>query len=156
MKKSELKELMRKRAETETLNKISVHHFFEAVDNGNFTRAKELLADDFTLQAPGLPHPLGPEEMLNAIKTHYKSFPDWTHTIEETIAEGNKVAVSLIQCGTHKGEYEGIPATGRKVVKPALHIIKIVNGKFKEWWTIEDNLCFMLQLNAELKQKKVE
>lgn len=155
MKKSELKEL-KKQADAETLNKILVHQFFEALDNGNLERVKELIADDFILQAPGLPAPLGPDRLLEVIRSHYASFPDWRHVVEDTIAEGDKVVANVIQCGTHKEEYEGIPPTGHMVVKPAMHLIKIAGGKFKEWWAIEDDLGFMLQLNMELKPKKAE
>jgi steroid delta-isomerase-like uncharacterized protein len=153
MNNSELNKL-KIQADTEALNKVLIHQFFEAIDNGNFDRVKQLVADDFTLQSPSLPKAMDKDMLLQAIKTHYTSFPDWTHTIEDTIAEGNKVVVNLIQCGTHIAEYEGIPATGNKIVQPAMHLAKIVDGKFKEWWMIEDNLDFMQQLNMELKPNK--
>jgi len=151
--KTELEEL-KAQAEIETQNKVVVRKFFEAIDNGNLDIVKELVADDFAVQAPGLPEPWGIDNLIQVIKTHYASFPDWTHVIEDIIAEGNKVAVKLTQNGTHKAEYEGIPATENKVIMPAMHLITIVDGKVKEWWVIEDYLGLYMQLGMELKPKE--
>ena len=137
-------------------NKAIVREFFAAIDEGNLDRVKELVADDFALNAPGLPEPWGADMLFQAIKTHYASFPDWRHVIEDIIAEGDKVAVKLTQYGTHKAEYDGILATGNKVIMPAMHLIRIVDGKIKEWWAIEDNLGLMQQLGMELKPKEAK
>jgi len=141
-------------AEVEEQNKELVHEFFAAIDTGDFDKLKELIADDFALNAPGLPEPWGADMLFQAIKSHYTSFPDWTHVIEATLAEGDRVAVKLIQNGTHKAEYEGIPATGIKATLPAMHLVKIVDGKVMEWFAIEDCLGLYMQLGMELKPKE--
>jgi predicted ester cyclase len=76
--------------------------------------------------------------------------------IEDVIADGDKVAVKLTQNGTHKAEYEGIPATGVKATLPAMHLITIVDGKIKEWFAVEDYLGLYMQLGMELKPKEGE
>lgn len=135
-------------------NKAVVRELFGAIDNGNFDRLEQLLSDDFALDVPGLPQPWKKGQLFQAIKAHYAAFPDWTHVIETLVAEGDNIAVKLNQQGTQKAQYEGIPATGKKVTNPAMHLMTIVNGKVKQWWALEDNLGFMQQLGMELKPTK--
>ncbi len=120
----------------------------------DFDKLSELFSNDVGLKVPGLEIPLKKEDVFQLIKTHYASFPDWTHNIEDMIAEGDKVAVKLMQMGTHKEQYEGISATGKKITNPAIHIITIVDGQVKNLWGIEDNLGMMQQLGMELQMKE--
>ena len=149
-------EAMKAQAEIEEQNKEIAKVIFTAIDAGDFDRLNELFADDFAVDAPGLPEPLRKDMLFQLIKTHYTAFPDWIHVIEDVIADGDKVAVKLTQNGTHKAEYEGIPATGVKAVLPAMHLITIVDGKIKELFAIEDYLGLYMQLGMELKPKKAE
>ena len=153
--KAELEEF-RAQAKVEEQNKEIVRDVFSAIDAGDFDRLNELFADDFAVDAPGLPEPLRKDMLFQLIKTHYTAFPDWIHVIEDVIADGDKVAVKLTQNGTHKAEYEGIPATGVKATLPAMHLITIVDGKIKEWFAIEDYLGLYMQLGMELKPKEAE
>ncbi len=141
---------------TQEQNKQVARDFFAAIDRQDFPRLKELLAADFALSDPGSPVPLNADNLFSAIKEHYTAFPDWNHVIEDVTSEGEKVTVRLIQYGTHKAEYMGIPATGNKVHMAALHLSKIVDGKIKEWLAIEDYLGLMQQLGMELKPIEAE
>jgi len=156
--KAEKAELEKVKAQktTEEQNKQLVRDFFAAIDRQDFPKLKELLADDFALSDPGSPVSLNAENLFSGIKDHYTAFPDWHHVIEDVIGEGDKVAVRLIQYGTHKAEYMGIPATGNQVHMAASHIGKIVDGKIKEWLAVEDYLGLMQQLGMELKPKEVK
>ena len=138
----------------QTQNKEIVREVFAAIDNNNFDKLKELFADDFALTGPGALQPWKAEDIFKGITMHYASFPDWTHNIEELIAEGDKVVVKLTQVGTHKAQYKEINATGKKIINPAISIMTVVNGKVKDWWVIEDNLGFNQQLGMELVLKK--
>jgi len=141
-------------AQVQKQNKEIVREVFSAIDNNDFDKLSELFSNDFGLKFPGLEIPLKKEDVFQLIKTYYASFPDWTHNIEDMIAEGDKVAVKLMQIGTHKEQYEGISATGKKITNPAIHIITIVDGQVKDWWGIEDNLGMMQQLGMELQMKE--
>ena len=147
---------MKAQADVEEQNKEIAKVLFTAIDAGDFDRLNELFADDFAVDAPGLPEPLRKDMLFQLIKTHYTAFPDWIHVIEDMIADGDKVAVKLTQNGTHKAEYEGIPATGVKATLPAMHLISIVNGKIKEWFAVEDYLGLYMQLGMELNPKEGE
>ena len=134
-------------------NKAIVREFFAAVDSQDFEKLNELLADDFVLKAPGLAQPWAKEDVFKNIMQYYTAFPDWTHSIEELIAEGDNVAVKLLQRGTHTAAYEGLKPSGKEVTKPGIHIITITDFKIREWLGIEEELGFMLQLGMELKKK---
>ena len=149
-------EAMKAQAEVEEQNKEIARELFAVIDAGDFDRLNELFADDFAVDAPGLPEPLRKDMLFQLIKTHYTAFPDWIHVIEEVISDGDKVAVKLTQNGTHKAEYMGIPATGVKATLPAMHLITIVDGKIKESGAIEDYLGLYMQLGMELKPKEAE
>jgi len=135
-------------------NKAIVREFFSAIDNQSFDKLNELMSDDFTLNAAGLTQPWKKDDVFQDIKRYYTSFPDWTHVIENMIAEGDKVVVKLTQHGTQKAQFEEIAPTNAKVTKSAIHIVTIVNGEIKEWWAIEDDLGLMLQLGMELRPTK--
>jgi predicted ester cyclase len=135
-------------------NKIIVRDFFAAVDKQDFNILNQIFSEDFQLTAYGLEKPWTKDDIFKDIKKYYTSFPDWHHEIEDMIAEGDKVAVKVIQHGTQTAQYEEIAPTGVKVTKPAFHLVTINNGKIKEWWGLEDDLGMMLQLGMELKPLK--
>ena len=144
-------EKFKTQAAVEQQNKEIVRNFFAAIDKNDFGKLKELSSDDFSLKAPGLAEPWGFDGIIQAIKAHYASFPDWKHAIEDMVAEGDKVAVKLVQNGTHKAPYEGILPTEKNVTMPAQCLLVVLNGKVKEFWVVEDYLGFYQQLGMELK-----
>ena len=135
---------------TQDNNKEIVREIIASID-GDINKLGNLLSDDFSLYVSGTLQPYKKEDLIKARNAHYEAFPDWIHKIEDLIAEGDRVVVKLTQYGTHKSKYKGIEPTGKYVSVPAIHIIKIVNGKAKEWWGVEDNLGMMTQLGLELK-----
>jgi steroid delta-isomerase-like uncharacterized protein len=77
-----------------------------------------------------------------------KAFPDLTRDIVDLVAEGDKVAVSINVTGTYKGEFQGIPATGKQVSFTAMDILTIVDGKITEEWATADMMGLMQQIGA--------
>ena len=67
---------------------------------------------------------------------------------DDMIAEGDKVVIRVAARGTHKGEYQGIAATGRQVMVPGVDIYRIAGGKFIELWACLDTLGLMQQLGV--------
>ena len=147
-------EAMKAQAEVEEQNKEIARSLFSAIDKNDFDEVQRLCTEDFSVMVPGLTEPVGFEVMPPVIKAHYAAFPDWVHTIEELVAEGNKVAIKIMQTGTHKGEYEGIAPTDKSVTMPAQVFLFISDGKVKEFWAVEDYLSFFQQLGMELKPKE--
>lgn len=119
----------------------------EVWNKGNFDNMKDMVSDDFVIHFPR-------EEIrgVENIKEFYtelrKAFPDINFTIVDQVAEENKVVTHWTATGTHKGEFNGIPATGQKVKFSAIDIDKISNGKFVECWSNMDELGLMQQLGV--------
>jgi len=80
------------------------------------------------------------------ITVFFKGFPDFHETIEDIIAEGDKVWVRFTFTGTHTGEYRGLAPTGKKITAEIVDIFRIVNGKVVEWWEVADALDMSKQL----------
>ena len=75
-----------------------------------------------------------------------KGFPDFHMTIEDIIAEGDKVWVRTTNTGTHKGEFRGLAPTDKKFIEAAVWISRMVDGKVVEEWGATDELDFLKQL----------
>jgi predicted ester cyclase len=78
----------------------------------------------------------------------FKSFPDFHLTIEDIIAEGDKVWVRSKIIATHIGEYYGLPPTGKKFTEASVWINRMVNGKIVEGWDVQDELDFYKKIGA--------
>jgi predicted ester cyclase len=77
-----------------------------------------------------------------------QGFPDVVSTIEDLIAEGDKVVARWKSSATHQGEYMGIPPTGKEVEFTGISVYRIEGGKIAESWNSEDQLGLMRQIGA--------
>jgi steroid delta-isomerase-like uncharacterized protein len=84
----------------------------------------------------------------------YDAFPDQHITLEDIVAEGDKVVTRYSLTGTHKGKYMGIPATNKKVMMSVIEIDRVAGGKVIEEWVRLDTLGFMQQLGVIPKSGK--
>jgi steroid delta-isomerase-like uncharacterized protein len=73
-------------------------------------------------------------------------FPDQTLTIEDLIAEDDRVAARLTAVGTHLGEFRGMPATGRRITAEVFDIVRVAEGKIAERWTMFDRGGLLTEL----------
>ena len=131
-------------------NKAIVHRFMEeVVRKGNLVSANEIFAADFVYHPPpeGLPT-RGPEAIIQRVTTIRTAFPDIQYTVEDEIAEGDKVVHRLTGRGTHQGQFLGIPPTGKQVTWTVIAIYRIAGGKIAERWLNVDDLGIMQQLGA--------
>ena len=133
---------------TET-NKAIIRRIVEEIENrDNLALIDELLAPNFVnhTPAPGLP-PDG-EGIKQLLSMYRAALPDGSMTIEDMIAEGDKVATRKTYRGTHQGEFLGIPPTGRHVTVGLIDIMHIVDGKVVEHWNVGDDLSMLQQLGV--------
>jgi steroid delta-isomerase-like uncharacterized protein len=131
-------------------NKFLVRRAVEEVWNrGNFAVAEELAASDIVvhLSTPG-DELHGPEGIKQYYTMLHTAFPDIHFTIEDQIAEGDRVVTRWTAQATHKGEYQGVPPTGKRFKLAGVDIDRIVNGKVVECWPIEDQLGLLQQLGV--------
>jgi steroid delta-isomerase-like uncharacterized protein len=121
----------------------------EAWSKGNLAILDELLSPTFTDHDPVTPDMgTGPNAVRKAIELYRAAFPDLSFTVEETLAEGDKVALRFTSRGTHKGELFGIRPTNRTVTVAGQIIAKLTNGKIVENWANWDALGMLRQLGA--------
>lgn len=131
-------------------NKAIVKRFVkEVLNERNLAVVDELCAADFVWHAPGgLEQVRGPERLKRLLTGFSTTFPDLRVTIEDLIAEGDKVVVRSTRTGTHRGEYRGIAATGKRATWTWVSIHRIVGGKIVEEWDEGDHLSVMQQIGA--------
>jgi steroid delta-isomerase-like uncharacterized protein len=132
-------------------NKTVLRRFFDEVWNkGNLTVLNEIIAKDHVNSGPGsIPGlPTGPEGTKQLVTVYRNAFPDVHFTIDEQIAEGDKVVTRWTAHGTHQGELAGLPATGKSSTVTGIAVDRIVNGKIAESWGIFDEFGMMQQLGA--------
>jgi C-1 hydroxylase len=126
-------------------NKAKVRQVVEVAIN---KQKLDLLDDLSTPDYVDHTHQLNLEGVKQFMNMIFKAFPDWHETIEDIIAEGDKVWVYVKGTGTHKGEYRGLAPTGNKVAGIGVNIYRIVNGRFVEGWAVEDWTDFLKQLGV--------
>jgi steroid delta-isomerase-like uncharacterized protein len=117
-------------------------------DNWNLSTADDLFTSDYRLHLPGIPTSMDREATKAVVKMFSASFPDLQHTIDEMIAEGNAVAARWTIRGTHRGDFQGIPATGQSVKLSGTTVHHLADGKIAETWLTFDNLQLLQQLGV--------
>jgi steroid delta-isomerase-like uncharacterized protein len=121
--------------------------FEEMQSQGNLAIADDIFASDFVNHTPfgDMVGPEGAKQFVTKLRT---GFPDLQVTIEEQIAEGDKVATHWTARGTHQNEFQGIPATGKQMEIRGIVISQIADGKIVEQWGNPDVLGLMQQLGV--------
>jgi predicted ester cyclase len=117
----------------------------EVMSGGNLDLLDEVIAPNMVDHESGNNGPEGVKEMMSMFRT---AFPDLKVTVDDLLADGDKVIARATFSGTHKGEFMGIAGTGKRVDMPMIDIVRIENGKFAEHWGISDNMAMMQQLGA--------
>ena len=109
----------------------------------------EVVADTFVFRSiPGLPP--GPMAFQMSIGMYHNAFPDIHVTIDDVIAEGDKVVVRQTFRGTHEGPMGNIAPTGKQVTFSGMFIFRIENEQFVEEWALLDGLGLQYQLGQPI------
>jgi steroid delta-isomerase-like uncharacterized protein len=131
---------------TQEQNKALVRRFYREIDAGNIDAMDDLVAQDYMNHHPPFPGLApGREGLKQAFKMFWEGTPG-THTIEDQIAEGDKVVTRLRARGRHEGELEGIPPTGNEMDVTAIAVHRIEGGRIAEHWSEVDSAALMSQL----------
>jgi predicted ester cyclase len=129
-------------------NTATIRRFFDELNKLNVAGLDDVCTPDFKLHFPGAPGALPREGAKQFFGMFFAAFPDIQHTLEDQLAEGDKVAVRLTIRGTQQGEFQGIPATGKAITMTSLNILHFANGKIAEQWVETDSLGLLQQLGA--------
>ncbi len=137
-------------------NKALVRRFVKDFWNeGNMSAADELMAPGAEIHMP-TGEVVDVDRLKSFARVFHGSFPDWHSTFEELIAEGDRVAERWTGRGTHRGELQGIPPTGKRVEVPGSVFYRIVDGKIVEFRGHLDMLSLMQQLGAMPSPQQAE
>jgi steroid delta-isomerase-like uncharacterized protein len=116
-------------------NKTIARRLFEEVMNkGNQAVADELVAAEFVNHDPGPVEQPNREGFKQFFVESHATFPDLRYTIEDIVAEGDKVVVRWTLKGTHKGQWGPVAPTGKQFTTTGVYIFRIANGKLAELW----------------------
>jgi predicted ester cyclase len=120
-------------------NKAVVRDYYERVINGRDLDAVDQFFAD--------------ERMVEGVRrgcfSYFNAFPDLHCSLDELIAEGDKVFLRTTITGTHDGEYKGLEPTGRHVSSECAEIFRIADGKFAGYWCLTNVAGLMRQLTEE-------
>jgi steroid delta-isomerase-like uncharacterized protein len=119
----------------------------EVFNQGKLEVVDEVIADnhvDHATRPPGMP--AGKEGIKILAKSLRSAFPDYKVAIDLQIAEGDLVVQHATSTGTMKGEFAGMPPSGKSAKWEAIHISRIKDGKIVEHWMVQDQMGMLQQL----------
>ena len=130
-------------------NRLAMRRFTEFINTADQNLGEELIAEDAQFWVPGRPESMrGLAGYMNVLGMMRSGFSDVQWSLEETIAEGDKIAARFTMRGTHDGTFFGVPATGRKIEVRAMNFYRLAGGKFVEEYGQPDLLGLLQQIGA--------
>jgi predicted ester cyclase len=119
----------------------------QVINRGDLAAVNDLVTGTYVYHGPGL-EVRGPEGIIGVMAMLRTAFPDWRETLEDLIAEGDKVVFRVTGHATHEGEFFGVQATSRRVTMGGLDLVHVEGGRLAEHWANFDQLGLMQQLGA--------
>jgi steroid delta-isomerase-like uncharacterized protein len=136
----------------ETANKATFTRFHDAVNRGDpraiAATIDEIVEPDVQIRTPLPVESTGAQALEDVFAMLRRAFPDLRVSVEDLIAEGDRVVGRNVVTGTHRGPYMGLEPTGRSVRYDEIFIFRFVDGRIAETWGVVDVLSQMRQLGA--------
>jgi steroid delta-isomerase-like uncharacterized protein len=130
-------------------NKAVIRQYLEEAWNlKNLGILDQLTASNYSRYISGQASPLDREGQKQRIASFHQGLPDVHLTLEDMVAEGDKVVFRINLHGTHTGTLLGVPPTGKQVTISAIDIARLADGKIVEHWGQMDTLGLLQQLGA--------
>ncbi len=136
-------------------NKAIMRSFLEELDK-HLTAIDTFFSPTSLMHLPGNLQPTDREGFKHFVASLYTAFPDLHHKVEDQIAENDKVVSLVTARGTHQGDFQGVPPTGKQVVIADIIITRIEAGKAVELWAQFDALGLLQQLGVYRPQEQGE
>jgi steroid delta-isomerase-like uncharacterized protein len=135
-----------------TSNKATFSRFHNAMNTGDAELISktidELVEPDVLFHAPVPTGATGAQALKQVWAVLLRAFPDLHVTVEDVIAEGDKVVCRNTVTGTHQGEYMGLPPTGKSITYNEIFIVRFAGGRIAETWGVVDVFSQMRQLGV--------
>jgi steroid delta-isomerase-like uncharacterized protein len=139
------KEIIMSVTSTADQHKAIIRELYEVILNtGQLDRLNQRVAADYI----GGPGQAGPAGFANTIRELRHGFPDIRWTIEDLVAEGDRVVIRWRWQGTHQGDFRGFPASGKTVTNTAIAIYQFKDDQIAQSWLQTDQLGFLKQMGA--------
>jgi steroid delta-isomerase-like uncharacterized protein len=133
-------------------NKAASRRFCDAMNTNDAEiiarTIDELVEPDALIRTPLPIAVTGARAMKEVFARLHQAYPDLHITVEDLIAEGDRVVSRNSVTGTHRGDYMGIPPTGRSVTYNEIFIFRFLNGRIVESWGVVDVLSQLRQIGA--------
>ena len=130
-------------------SKIVMNRFVEFINTANENLAKQIISPDAVFYVPGSPEPMrGPDGYLAIVGMMRSGFPDIQWTLEEMVAEGDRVAARYRMRGTHQGVFFGVPPTGKTIIVQSMAFYQLSGGQFIKEHGLPDMLSLLQQIGA--------
>ncbi len=135
-------------AESAQVSVALVRESVEAFNVGDSVRLLAVLAPDILIHYAEMPEPLqGRETWQQGFELVKRAFPDLEIHVDDLVAADDKVALRLTLSGTHQGEFQGFPATGRTISYVSHEFYRVHDGVFAEEWICSDMASLFRQLS---------
>ena len=128
--------------------------FGEAVNTGNLEALRELVSPANVEHDPGPTQGPGAQGYIDLFGEMRTAFPDLKVTPEHITADDDSIALAYTITGTHEGDFQGIPPTGKSIKARGVQIARFADGKMVERWGSSDELGILKQLGVEPKKKE--
>jgi steroid delta-isomerase-like uncharacterized protein len=139
---------MTSQPESADANAALVLESIEALNAGDTERLLAVVAPDIVIHYAEMPEPLhGRETWQQGFELMRRAFPDLDGHVDDLVAAADKVAIRVSFRGTHQGEFQGIPATGRTIHYLSHEFYRLENGLFAEEWICSDMASLFRQLS---------
>jgi steroid delta-isomerase-like uncharacterized protein len=125
--------------------------FGDAINRGNFDAMKDLVAANVIEHDPAPDQAAGPQGYIDFFTKLRTAFPDLKIEVEKLVTDEDNVAFAYTMTGTHEGDFNGIPATHKKVKARGMQISQFENGKMVARWGSSDELGILKQIGVEPK-----
>lgn len=115
---------------------------------GNLDLVEEIFADDAVEHGPFGEEVRGSKAIREALESYRKAFPDFSATVEDSVAEGDTVALRVTLRGTHEGEFMGLEPTNKTFEVQNMVFTRMEDGKIAERWLQPDTLGMLQQIGV--------
>jgi steroid delta-isomerase-like uncharacterized protein len=129
-------------------NKATVRRFYAAIDARDPAGVEAVQSPGYACHFAGAPGPMDRATFPGFVQGFQAAFPDLTHTLEDLLVEGDRGAARVTVRGTHRGDFQGLPASGKAATFSAMNVYRFEGGKIAEHWIVADNLSLLQQLGA--------
>jgi steroid delta-isomerase-like uncharacterized protein len=126
-----------------------VRRYVEAFNTKNAALLAEIVAPNYILHLPPAPQPLvGLDAAIQVLEAFATGFPDLRFTANDIVVEGERVVLHWVLEGTHRGVFQGIPATGKKISIEGMSLHRFAGDRIAETHIVADNLAMLQQLGV--------